>query len=61
MQFGIIVPIVTFFALILKLAFGIEIGEEQIQQIADVILNIVLGVITLVGIFKSHQKQKDKK
>ena len=56
---AIIIPIVALIALIIKSAFGVELGTEA----QDVIADGILGIITLVGIFLHPKKKtvKDKK
>jgi uncharacterized membrane protein len=56
---AIIIPIVALIALILKSAFGVELGTEA----QDIIADGILGIITLVGIFLHPKKKtvKDKK
>lgn len=60
MQASIIIPVLTLIALVVKSIFGIEIGEETIEQIADGIVTLGLGVITVIGVVKSHQKKEEK-
>ena len=68
MQATVIIPILSLIALVIKSVFGIEIGQEEIEQVADIIVTIILGAVTLVGILKTYstkikdsQKDKNKK
>lgn len=58
MQASIILPIVAVLSLLVKLVFGIEIGEELQAQIADALLNAVLAVIAIFGVVKAHKNKK---
>ena len=68
MQATVIIPILSLIALVIKSVFGIEIGQEEIEQVADIIVTIILGAVTLVGNLKTYstkikdsQKDKNKK
>ena len=54
---AIIIPIVALIALIIKAVFGVELGTEALDVIADGIL----GIITLVGILTHPKKKTIKK
>jgi uncharacterized membrane protein len=58
MQASIIAPIVAVMALLAKSAFGIEIGAELQEQIADAVLSVTLAVVAVFGVVKSHQDKK---
>lgn len=58
MQASIILPIIAVISLFLKVTFGIEIGEELQQQIADVAVNATLVVISVFGIVKAHRSKQ---
>lgn len=60
MQTSIIAPIVAIIALFLKEAFGINLGDGEIQIIVDGIVALGLAIVAIVGVFKSYKKQ-DKK
>lgn len=49
----VIAPIIALVALLVKSAFGIEVGDELQNQITDAVL---LGV-TLYGIITNHKKE----
>ena len=54
---AIILPIVALIVLIIKSAFGVELGTEA----QDIIADGILGIITLVGILLHPKKKKTKK
>lgn len=54
---AIILPIVALIVLIIKSAFGVELGTEA----QDIIADGILGIITLVGILLHPKKKKAKK
>lgn len=54
MNKNIIMPILTGLALILKKAVGYEIGTEEIDVLAD----MILGIVTLAGVFMTPKVQK---
>lgn len=47
----IILPIISSVALILKSVFGLPIGDDLVNALAD----LILGAITIYGIFKNHK------
>lgn len=49
---AIILPIISGISLLAKMAFGVEIGTED----QDTIANMVLAAIALYGIFKNPKK-----
>lgn len=57
MQATIFIPILSVIALIIKAVTGYEIGEEVIQQVADLLVTVTLGVIGIVGIIKTYSKK----
>ena len=57
MQATIFIPVLSLIALVLKAVFGVEIGEETIHQVADILVTVTLGIIALIGIFKTYSKK----
>ena len=61
MQASFIAPIVGFIALILQVAFGIDLSDEQINIIVDGFVAITLAGATVYGSYKAYQASKVKK
>jgi uncharacterized membrane protein len=55
MRKSTIYPIIALVALLIKLTFGIELRDEEV----DVIIEGILAIAILVGIF-SNPKRKEK-
>jgi uncharacterized membrane protein len=56
----IILPILAVLKLILA-AFGINIPEEVINELADALVNLIAVGLVIYGIFKDHKKDKGEK
>jgi uncharacterized membrane protein len=56
MRKSIIYPIVALVALLIKLLFGIELRDEEV----DAIIEGVLAIIITIGIFTNPKKKLDK-
>jgi hypothetical protein len=52
----VIIPIISAICFFIQPVFHINISESVQSQLADVIVNGVLLVSTIVGIFKSFKK-----
>lgn len=57
----IIAPIIAVLALAVQAIFGVEIPEEILNEAVVVIVNAVLLVTAVVGIFNDYKKKKGTK
>jgi uncharacterized membrane protein len=58
MQASILIPIISFIALVVKEVFHIEIDANQQTVIVNGIVAVGLAVVTVLGIIKKHQSKK---
>ena len=57
MSKAMVLPIIAVICLVLKSAFGIEIGADVQGQIADAIVVVSLAVVAVIGIVKDNKKK----
>lgn len=55
MNKALLIPIIALLALIAKQAFGYELSQVEI----DIVIEGVLSIVTLVGLFMNPKKEGD--
>lgn len=58
---SVILPVLMFLAFVLKQFFGVDIPDETIDNFADGLVNLVMIIFTIWGIFKNHKKENKEK
>lgn len=59
MKITIVAPLIAVVAIIIKLAFGINLNEDVQKQLVDVVTSVVSVSLVIDGIFRNHKKEVD--